>query len=173
MGVVDADLGLAGGDLRASERTHQLLYQVAGRSGRAENAGKVVIQTYMPDNPVIKALGDGSKESFLRAEVNDRKSMGMPPFGRLVALIISSKDKIAADIVARELNRVAPREKNVEILGPAEAPLRILRGWYRIRFLLKSKKDVNIQQKVRNWLLGCKIPSKVRVLVDIDPVNFL
>ena len=173
VGVVDADLGLAGGDLRASERTHQLLYQVAGRSGRAENAGKVVIQTYMPDNPVIKALGDGSKESFLRAEVNDRRSMGMPPFGRLVALIISSKDKNAADIVARELNRVAPRDKNIEILGPAEAPLRILRGWYRIRFLLKSKKDVNIQKKVRDWLVGFKIPSKVRVLVDVDPVNFL
>jgi primosomal protein N' (replication factor Y) len=173
VGVVDADLGLAGGDLRASERTHQLLYQVAGRSGRSEHSGKVVIQTYMPDNPVIKALGDGNKEGFLSAEANDRESMGMPPFGRLVALIISSKDNNAADAVARELNRVAPRDNNIEILGPAEAPLRILRGWYRIRFLVKSKKEVNIQKKVRNWLVGCNIPSKVRVTVDVDPVNFL
>src|SRR5579863_386365 len=127
VGVVDADLGLAGGDLRAAERTYQLLHQVAGRSGRAERPGRVLIQTYMPDSAVMQALAAGDRDRFLAAEAESRRQAGLPPFGRLAALILSAEDADGADFACRALARAAPHFPGVAVLGPAPAPLAVLR----------------------------------------------
>jgi primosomal protein N' (replication factor Y) (superfamily II helicase) len=173
VGVVDADLGLEGGDLRAAERTFQLLHQVAGRAGRAERPGIVYIQTWMPDHGVMAALLADDRDRFLALEADSRKSHGMPPFGRLAALVISAPDDESADFTGRALARAAPHLPGVETLGPAPAPLRILRGRHRRRFLVKARRDVNLQAVVRQWLARVKVPGNVRLQVDIDPYSFL
>ena len=173
VGAVDADLGLSGGDLRAAERTHQLLYQVAGRAGRAQRPGRVLLQTYMPDHPVMRALKTGDREQFLEAEAESRRQAGMPPFGRLAALIVSGLDEAAVDDAARGLGRAAPVADGVVVLGPAPAPLALLRGRHRRRLLLKTAKETNIQAVLADWLARVAIPRKVRVQVDVDPYSFL
>ena len=173
VGVVDADLGLSGGDLRAAERTYQLLYQVAGRAGRGVDPGHVVVQTYVPGHPVIAALAAGERDRFFAAESEARRAAGMPPFGRLAALILADADEDRVDALARELARAAPRQAGVEVLGPAPAPLALLRGRHRRRFLVKAEKTVNLQAYVRRWLAGVKVPGGARVTVDIDPYSFL
>lgn len=173
VGVVDADLGLSGGDLRAAERTYQLLYQVAGRAGRGVDPGRVVVQTYVPGHPVIAALAAGERDRFFAAEAEARRAAGMPPFGRLAALILADSDEGRVDALARELARVAPRQSDVEVLGPAPAPLALLRGRHRRRFLVKAEKTTNVQAYVRRWLAGVKVPGGARVTVDIDPYSFL
>jgi primosomal protein N' (replication factor Y) (superfamily II helicase) len=173
VGVVDADLGLSGGDLRAAERTFQLLHQVAGRAGRAERPGIVYLQTYMPEHPVMRALIADDRDRFLAAEAEARRAQGWPPFGRLAALIISAPDEDSADEVARAYARAAPHMPGVEVLGPAPAPLAVLRSRHRRRFLLKTKRNVHIQAVLREWLAAVKVPSTARVQVDIDPYSFL
>jgi primosomal protein N' (replication factor Y) len=173
VGVVDADLGLVGGDLRAGERTYQLLHQVAGRAGRAERPGRVLIQTYMPEQPVMCALAAGDRDRFLEAEAAARRAAGMPPFGRLAALIVSANDPEAADFAARALARAAPQLPGVVVLGPAPAPLAILRGRHRRRFLVKAERGVRIQTILREWLAQVRLSGSVRLQVDIDPYSFL
>lgn len=173
VGVVDADLGLEGGDLRAAERTFQLLHQVAGRAGREERPGTVYIQTWMPEHGVISALLADDRDRFFALEAESRKAHGMPPFGRLAAVILAAADERAADLAARAFARVTPRLPGVETLGPAPAPLRVLRGRHRRRFLVKARRDVNLQAVLRQWLAQVKVPSNVRVQVDIDPYSFL
>jgi len=173
VGVVDADLGLAGGDLRAAERTYQLLAQVAGRAGRADQPGRVFLQTYMPEHAVMQALVSGDRDRFLAAEAKDRRDHGMPPFGRLAALIVSGRDAEAAERAARALGRAAPRRAGVEVLGPAPAPLSVLRGQHRFRLLLKAERSVNVQKVLRGWLEAVRWPSGVKVKVDVDPYSFL
>ncbi len=152
VGVVDADLGLTGGDLRAAERTYQLLHQVGGRAGRAERKGRVLIQTFMPDQPVMKALAAGDRDRFLEAEAAARRDAGLPPFGRLAAIIVSATDAESSDFTARALSRAAPQLPGVTVLGPAPAPLAILRGRHRRRFLVKAERGVNLQAVLRQWL---------------------
>ena len=173
VGVVDGDLGLGGGDLRAAERMYALLYQVAGRAGRAQRAGRVLVQTYMPEHPVMAALVSGDRDRFLEAEAAVRERAGMPPFGRLVALIVSGRDEGAVDEAARCLRRAAPRSQGVDVLGPAPAPIARLRGRHRRRLLLKAGKQVNVQSLVRRWLAAAKTPGTVRIQVDVDPYSFL
>lgn len=173
VGVVDADLGLAGGDLRAAERTLQLLHQVAGRAGRAEAPGRVLMQTFNPDHPVMQALVSHDFEAFMSAEAEGRRPGHWPPFGRLAALIVSSEDEREADRAARDLGLAAPRGEGVEVLGPAPAPLALLRGRHRRRLLLKARKDVQVQPLLRDWLERVRLPNSVRVQVDVDPVGFL
>ena len=176
VGVVDADLGLEGGDLRAAERTYQLLSQVAGRAGRAERPGRVVLQTYQPDNPVIRALVSGDAETFVAAELAARKRAGMPPFGRLAAIIVSGPDLDRVADCARALGRAAPRgpgAEGVEVWGPAPAPLAMIRGRHRQRLLLKVEKTVNLQGVLSGWLARVKPAASVRVTVDVDPYSFL
>jgi primosomal protein N' (replication factor Y) len=173
VGVVDADLGLEGGDLRAAERTFQLLHQVSGRAGRAERPGIVYIQTWMPDHGVMGALLADDRDRFFALEAESRKTHGMPPFGRLAALVISAPDDESADFAGRALARAAPHLPGVETLGPAPAPLRVLRGRHRRRFLVKARRDVNLQAVVRQWLARVKVPGNVRLQVDIDPYSFL
>ncbi len=173
VGVVDADLGLAGGDLRAAERTMQLLHQVAGRAGREQNPGTVLVQTFSPDHPVMRALVANDFDGFLRAEKEQRAPGHWPPFGRLAALIVSSEDAHAADRAARDLGLAAPSGEGIQVLGPAPAPLALLRGRHRRRLLLKAERGVRVQPILRGWLERVEIPSDVRVQVDVDPVAFL
>jgi primosomal protein N' (replication factor Y) len=170
--VVDADLGLAGGDLRAAERTFQLLYQVAGRAGREERPGRAMLQTHMPEHPVIQALASGDRDRFVAAEMAARESAGWPPFGRLAALIVSGRDEAATDAVAQALARAAPAIDGLRVLGPAPAPLSLLRGRFRRRLLLRGRRGLRIQDIVGDWLARVPVPSSVRVQVDIDPYSF-
>jgi primosomal protein N' (replication factor Y) len=173
VGVVDADLGLAGGDLRAGERTVQMLHQVAGRAGRAEAPGVVLLQTYAPEHPVMAALLSGDLNAFMAQEAVQRRPGHWPPFGRLVALIVSGPDERMADQVARTLARAAPSGAGLEILGPAPAPFALLRGRHRRRLLLKAARHIDVQSLVRDWLARTEIPRSVRVDVDVDPVSFM
>ena len=173
VGVVDADLGLAGGDLRAAERTVQLLHQVAGRAGRAEAPGRVLLQSFGPEHPVMQALVSGDLDAFMAEEAGTRRPGGWPPFGRLAALIVSAEEERDADRTARDLGQAAPRFDGVEVLGPAPAPLALLRGRFRRRLLLKARRDVAVQPVLREWLSRVAVPSHVRVQVDVDPVGFL
>ncbi|MBR0669917.1 primosomal protein N' [Neoroseomonas soli] len=173
VGVVDADLGLAGGDLRASERTVQLLHQVAGRAGREERPGRVLLQTFTPEHPVMQALVSNDLDAFMAAEADGRRPGHWPPFGRLAALIVSSEDERAADRAARDLGLAAPGGEGVEVLGPAPAPLAILRGRHRRRLLLKTRRDIAVQPLLEEWLAKVEVPNNVRVQVDVDPVGFL
>jgi len=173
VGVVDADLGLHGGDLRAAERTYQLLHQVAGRAGRADRPGRVLLQTYQPKHPVMQALVAGDRDRFLTSEAEDRRAVGMPPFGRLAALILSGTNVDAVDAAGRALARTAPHGDGIDVLGPAPAPLAILRGRHRRRFLLKCRRDIAPQPLLRRWLASMKLPNAVRLQIDIDPYSFL
>ncbi|HJP20337.1 MAG TPA: primosomal protein N' [Alphaproteobacteria bacterium] len=173
VGVVDADLGLAGGDLRAAERTYQVLYQVAGRAGRADRPGRALLQTYLPDHPVMAALVSGDRQAFMACESEARESHGMPPFGRLAALIVSGADERRVASSAGELARAGPRGSDTWLLGPAPAPLALLRGRHRWRLLLKAERQVNLQMVVRRWLAAVNLPNSIRVQVDIDPYSFL
>jgi primosomal protein N' (replication factor Y) len=173
VGVVDADLGLENGDLRAAERTFQLLQQVAGRAGRAERKGRVYLQTYMPDHSVMRALIAGDRDAFLAREAQARERIKLPPYGRLAGVVVSSEDAGLAQHWARELARAAPQADDVAVLGPAPAPLALLRGRTRLRFLVKAGRHVNIQAYMQAWLEPLKVPGRVRVSVDIDPYSFL
>lgn len=173
VGVVDADLGLAGGDLRAAERTFQLLYQVAGRAGRGDKPGRVMVQTYMPDHSVIQALTACDVDQFADAELAARQDRAMPPFGRLVGLVVTDKDASRADQAAAALGRCAPDGQGVRVLGPAPAPLALLRGYHRRRLLLIAGADVKVQPVVKAWLRRANLPKQTRVHVDVDPQSFL
>ena len=172
VGVVDADLGLEGGDLRAAERTHQLLSQVAGRAGRAERPGRVLLQTWEPDHPVIRALVSGDREKFIASEAEARREAIMPPFGKLAALIVSGPDASEVDETCRRLARLAPRGDGVDVLGPAPAPLALLRGRHRRRFLVKAPRSANLQAAIRDWIARVEASRTVRIQVDVDPYSF-
>jgi primosomal protein N' (replication factor Y) len=173
VGVIDADLGLTGGDLRAAERTYQLLHQVAGRAGRDAKPGRVLLQTYNPGHPVMTALAEGARDRFVEEEAAQRRAGGWPPFGRLAALIVSGPDEAAVDTVAHRLGRSAPRFPQVRVLGPAPAPLARLRGRHRRRFLIKAPRGVSLQRLLSEWLAKVRPPSSVRLQIDIDPYSFL
>ncbi len=173
VGIVDADLGLSGGDLRAGERSWQLLHQVSGRAGRAQHAGRVLLQTHMPDHAVMKALVAGDRDKFLAAERADRQRHGWPPFGRLAAIILAGEDEALVDRVARRLGATAPKLPGVTVLGPAPAAMAILRGRHRRRLLVKTKREANLQAIVGDWLAQTAIPNAVRLQIDIDPYSFM
>lgn len=173
VGVVDADLGLRGGDLRAGERTYQQLVQVAGRAGRADKLGRVYLQSYEPEHPVVHALLSGDGDEFLAAEKVARERYWMPPFGRLVAIILSGPDM--ADVLeqGRQLAACAPIESGVDIVGPAPAPMARVRGQYRFRMLVHTKKQTKVQPLMRGWIGKAPIVKGVRIKVDIDPYSFM
>ncbi|OUJ03768.1 primosomal protein N', partial [Acetobacter malorum] len=173
VGIVDADLGLGGGDLRAGERTIQLLHQVAGRAGRASTPGRVLLQSYTPEHPVMQALLSGDFDAFMTQEAEQRRPGFWPPYGRLAALIVSADTAVAADDAAAALGRVAPYGDGIQVLGPAPAPMAILRGRHRRRLLLRTRKTIAVQPILRRWLGLVKLDRQVRVDVDIDPVSFL
>lgn len=172
VGVVDADLGLAGGDLRAGERTYQLLHQLSGRAGRETLAGHVILQSYMPEHPVMQALVSGARDRFMALEAQQREQAGMPPYGRLAALILDGTSEQEVAAFSRELARQAPQLRAIRVLGPAPAPLSLLRGRYRYRLLVKAPRNVSIQAYLSDWLARVMPSSRVRIKVDIDPYSF-
>ena len=174
VGVVDADLGLEGGDLRASERSFAQISQAAGRAGRVKGRpGRVLIQTHQPEAPVLKALASGDAEAFYRAETDARRALGMPPFGRLAALVVSDMDAGRAEGGARALATAAPPCEALRLLGPAPAPIARVRGRWRWRLLVEARRDVALQDWLRALLAAVKLPSSTRVGVDVDPYSFL
>ena len=173
VGVVDADLGLKGGDLRAAERTFQLLIQAAGRAGRADRPGRALLQTWLPEHPVMQALKAMDRDAFTQAEGDGRRLMGLPPYGRLAALIVSSADAETLDRICLDLARRIPTAERVEVYGPADAPLALVRGRRRKRFLVRADRDVDVQAYLRAWLAEFKVPASVRLRVDVDPYSFL
>lgn len=172
VGIVDADLGLMGSDLRAAERTYQLLSQVSGRAGRGEKKGEVYLQTLYPENAVLNALVNGKAEEFYQLEKQTRRILKMPPFGRLAAVIVSGPRKDDVEKTAILLGQNAFNDDKITTLGPAPAPIFVLRNKYRYRLLLKTAKSVKIQDVLREWLRRVKFPAAVRVETDIDPYSF-
>ena len=173
VGVVDADLGLQGGDLRAAERSFQQISQVAGRAGRGDKPGRVFVQTHDPSAPVIAALIAGDAPGFIAAETAARREAAMPPFGRLAAIIISSEDSAEAEATARRIGRAAPQVEGMAVYGPAPAPLAMLRGRHRQRILVHAARALDVQDVIRDWLGGLDWKPKTRVSVDVDPYSFL
>ena len=173
VGVVDADLGLRGGDLRAAERTYQLLAQASGRAGRREQPGRALIQTYAPDHKVMQALAAQDRDAFVAAEMGEREAAGLPPFGRLAAIIASGPDPAALDAYVRALAAAAPNVEGLEVYGPADAPLGLIRGRRRKRFLVRADRGVDLQAFLAAWKARAKVPSSVRVTIDVDPYSFL
>ena len=173
VGVVDADLGLEGGDLRAAERVYQQIAQVAGRAGRASKPGEVLIQTRHPEAPVIAALAEGDRDAFYAAELEARRHANAPPFGRWAAIIVSSEDEKEARLAAARIGDARPRLDDIMILGPAPAPLAQLRGRYRYRLLINAKRTAALQDAIRDWLGPLELPRGVRVGIDIDPYSFV
>jgi primosomal protein N' (replication factor Y) len=173
VGVVDADLGLEGGDLRAAERTYQQVAQVAGRAGRGAKPGEVLIQTRHPEAAVIAALAAGDRDAFYESEAEARRHAGAPPFGRWAAIIVSSEDEKEAREAANMIGATRPNLPDVAILGPAPAPLSLLRGRYRYRLLLNARRSAQVQDVIRQWLGALNFAPGVRVSVDIDPYSFV
>ena len=173
VGVIDADLGMANGDLRAAERTYQLLHQVSGRAGREDRPGKAFLQTFFPDHPVIEALVNEEREKFIESELLIRKKNKLPPFGRLASIILSDKDEKKILSFCKVLKRNIPSYSGIIVLGPAPAPVTKVRGKIRYRFLIKAKKDINIQKFLHLWMDNIKKPSSLQISVDIDPYYFL
>jgi primosomal protein N' (replication factor Y) (superfamily II helicase) len=172
VGVVDGDLGLSGGDLRAAERQFQLLYQVAGRAGRVARPGRVLIQTHLPEHPVMQALAAGDKERFYAEELAERHSAGLPPFGRLAALIVAGRDPSETRAFATALARSAPDLPGLRVLGPAPAPIALLRGRHRQRLLVIAAPEVDLSDSLRPWLKGRRVPGSLRLQIDVDPYGF-
>jgi primosomal protein N' (replication factor Y) (superfamily II helicase) len=174
VGVVDADLGLNNGDPRAAERTWQLLNQVVGRAGRDQGRGVGFLQTHQPEHPVVKALVACDREAFYASEIEGRERTLYPPFGRLASLIISAGDRPTAEGFARRLASSVPHDEHVQVLGPAEAPLAVIKGRYRFRLLLKSARGFDLSSYLRQWLAaGPKTKGNLKLEVDIDPQSFL
>ena len=174
VGVVDGDLGLAQSDPRAGERTFQLLHQVTGRAGRMFGHGRGFVQTHMPDHPVMRSIISGDREAFLEAEIASRQAGGLPPFGRLAALIVTARDKALAAEFARQVALRAPASERVAVLGPAEAPIAVIRGRHRQRILVKAPRELDLQAYLRAWVESLpKVKGDIRLTVDIDPYNFM
>jgi len=173
VGVVDADLGLKGGDLRAGERTFQLVSQVTGRAGRHEKKGRAFIQTYAPHEPVMQALAAQDRDAFLAAEAAEREAAGMPPYGRLAAIIVSAPDEALANDAAKLMGEKAPNVEGLDLWGPAPAPLSVIRGMHRRRFLIRANRNVDVSAFLAAWASRVKLHSAVRVQIDVDPYSFL
>lgn len=173
VGIVDADLGLMGSDLRASEQTFQLLSQVSGRAGRGEKKGTVYLQTMYPENSVLQALIANDRDKFLTLEKQTRRILKMPPYGKLAAVVVSGANRDLTESVAVRLGQNAPNTDCVSTLGPAPAPIYMLRGKYRYRLLIKTAKNIKIQEVIRVWLCRVDCPSGVRISIDVDPYSFM
>ncbi|WP_347311126.1 primosomal protein N' [Defluviimonas sp. SAOS-178_SWC] len=174
VGVIDADLGLQGSDLRAAERTFQLMRQVSGRAGRSEKPGVAMLQTYQPEHAVIRAILSGDEEAFWRAEAAERQAAGMPPYGRLAGIVLSAPDVQAVfDFGAELARRDAPlRRIGAQVFGPAPAPVARVRGRHRVRLLVKAAKGVALQPALAEWVGQLKVPNNLRLAIDIDPQSF-
>ncbi|MEL0437149.1 primosomal protein N' [Phycobacter sp. K97] len=174
VGVIDADLGLQGSDLRAAERTFQLMRQVAGRAGRAEKPGEALLQTFQPEHPVIRAILSGDEEAFWKAEAAERQAAGVPPFGRMAGIILSGPDLAQVFELGETLarNDGALRQIGAQLFGPAPAPIARIRGRHRVRMLVKAAKGAPLQEAIARWIAPLRLKGDLRLSVDIDPQSF-
>jgi primosomal protein N' (replication factor Y) len=173
VGIIDADLGLKGGDFRAFEKSFQMLEQVSGRAGREDKQGSVYVQTYNPQHDIMVALANHDRDSFLDFEATNRLEAQYPPFGRMVAVIIScDTEKELVDYV-RYMVKNAPSDDKIFVFGPAPAPIFMLRGYYRYRFLIKTERKILPQSFIKAWIGGLKIPHTIKIHIDVDPISFL
>jgi primosomal protein N' (replication factor Y) len=173
VGVIDSDMGLYGTDFRAAEKTFQQLFQVAGRAGRGKEAGRVILQTYQPDHPVIKALAIGNRDEFIDMDLENRRAAGMPPFGQLIAIIVEhQREQTLIDFCAM-LAGCAPNITNGKILGPIPAEMYQVRNWFRMRFLISGGENAALQPVVRSWLSKVRQPSGTRLKIDVAPQSFM
>jgi len=164
---------LGNGDPRAAERTFQLLHQVTGRAGREEGRGVGYLQTHQPEHPVMRALISGDREAFYSSEIALRETTHYPPFGRLASLVITANERHAAESYARQLASSAPRSEHARVLGPAEAPIAVVRGRHRFRLLVKSPRNFELSAYLREWLAAApKLRGNVKLEVDVDPQSF-
>ena len=171
VGVIDGDLGLFGADIRSGERTYQMINQVAGRAGRGEKPGKILIQTFNPEHSLYAAMQQDNTEKFLNLEIESRKKNILPPFSKLASVIISGTNRELTEKIAHEL--VRNHIENVRIFGPAPAPRFLLRGRTRWRILLKSSKNFPLSHAIKIWISSLKIPKNIKIQIDIDPISFL
>jgi primosomal protein N' (replication factor Y) len=174
VGVIDADLGLQGSDLRAAERTFQLMRQVAGRAGRSDKPGVAILQTHQPEHPVIQAILSGDEETFWRTEAREREVAGVPPYGRLVGVVLSSNNEQEAFDVGQAMARncIPLTKVGAQVFGPAPAPITRIRGRHRVRLLVKASKSTPIQTALTEWAAQFKLPNSLRLSIDIDPQSF-
>jgi primosomal protein N' (replication factor Y) len=174
VGVIDADLGLQGSDLRAAERTFQLMRQVAGRAGRSDKPGVAILQTHQPEHPVIRAILGGDEETFWRTEAREREVAGVPPYGRLVGVVLSSNNEQEAFDVGQAMARncIPLTKVGAQVFGPAPAPITRIRGRHRVRLLVKASKSAPIQTALTEWAAQFKLPNSLRLSIDIDPQSF-
>ena len=174
VGVIDADLGLQGSDLRAAERTFQLMRQVAGRAGRAERPGEALMQTFQPEHPVIRAILSGDEESFWKAEAAERQAAGVPPYGRMAGIILSGPDLAAVFDLGNAMarNDGPLRRVGAQLFGPAPAPIARVRGRHRVRLLIKAAKGVPLQDAIARWTAPLRLKGDLRLSIDIDPQSF-
>ena len=173
VGVVDGDLGLAGGDPRAGERTYQTLVQVAGRAGRADKPGHALIQTHQPEHEALVALAAGDRDMFIGVEMAMREMLGLPPYGKLAAVILWGPDAGKVDALAKTFLAAAPRADGIDILGPSEAPIARLRGLYRRRLFVQAEANVNLSRYMSVWKAKVRAPAKYKIQIDIDPQSFM
>ena len=174
VGVIDADLGLQGSDLRAAERTFQLMRQVAGRAGRSDKPGVAILQTHQPEHPVIRAILGGDEETFWQTEAREREVAGVPPYGRLVGVVLSSNNEQEAFDVGQAMARncIPLTKVGAQVFGPAPAPITRIRGRHRVRLLVKASKSTPIQTALTEWAAQFKLPNSLRLSIDIDPQSF-
>ncbi len=173
VGVVDADLGLKGGDFRAGERTCQILTQVAGRAGRKDKPGRALIQTYNPEHTALRALAEGNRDAFFRAELEEREVLGLPPSGRLASLTLYGRHEKKLITAARHMARLAPLSEGVDVMGPAEPSMAMVRGYWRRRFMIRADKNINVSAYVEAWRSRLPKTPSLRLTINIDPYGFL
>tara|TARA_B100001540_G_C15749118_1_gene616061 strand:+ start:100 stop:870 length:771 start_codon:yes stop_codon:yes gene_type:complete len=173
VGIIDADAGLFGGDMRAIEKTYNMLQQVSGRAGRSQQAGKVIIQTYYPEQPIIQSLKKRDRSAFIKQALIEREQFNIPPFGFMTSIIISGSSKANVLKFSQKLVFLSKYSEKIDVLGPVEAPINLLKGQYRYRILLKGNNRKNLNIFTKKMLRSTKIPSSIRVVVDVDPYTFM
>jgi primosomal protein N' (replication factor Y) len=173
VGVIDADAGLFGGDMRAIEKTYNMLQQVSGRAGRSQQAGKVIIQTYYPEQPIIQSLQQRDRSSFINQALMEREQFKIPPFGFMTSIIISGSSKANVEKISQQLVYFRKYSDEISVLGPVEAPINLLKGQFRYRILLKGKSRKNLNIFTKKMVNSVNIPSVVRVIIDVDPYSFM
>ena len=173
VGVIDADAGLFGGDMRAIEKTYNMLQQVSGRAGRSQQTGNVIIQTYYPEQPIIQSLQQRDRTSFVQQALLEREQFNIPPFGFMTSIIISGPSKGNVEKISQQLVYFRKYSEEFSVLGPVEAPINLLKGQFRYRILLKGKSRKNLNIFTKKMVSSVKIPSAVRVVIDVDPYTFM
>ena len=173
VGVVDSDMGLFGTDFRAAEHTFQQLFQVAGRAGRGAFPGRVLLQTYQPDHPVLAAICAGDRDAFMAQDMASRRAAKMPPFGQLIAIIVEGEKESVLQQYCAALSAAAPNISGARIMGPIAAQVYQVRNWYRMRFLVAGDARAALQPAVARWLAKVKTPANIRIKIDVGPQNFM